>query len=181
MNAATVSIVAGDALAITLWQGEAGELVAEGLPGFASASLTIGGSGGAGDAQLELRPLVESPLLHQGPIAVRGVLGVQLFELAVPGEVFTAFEERIIGRYTGFRSALGWSYAGLYDVRSEGLGLPATRAVVYAVDAASGKEAQRQAEAAGPAPADIRAFGDECSTYKADPGSWLWLEPGRPA
>ena len=182
MNVTTAhSISAGDALGITLWRDGAREFVAAGLPGFTSATLAVGRAAAEGDATLELRPLVESPLLHAGPIEVRGVLGAQLFELAVPGEVFTAFEERIIDRYTAFRSALGWSYAGLYDVRSEGIGLPAARAVVYIVDVASGEAAQRLAEASGPAPADIRTFGEECSTYKVDAGTWLWLEPGRPA
>lgn len=95
---ATASISAGDALGITLWaEGGGGALAASGLPGFASADLAIGGPAGPGDARLDLLPLVESPLLHAGPIAV---------------------------------------------------------------------------------PADIRAFGDECSTYKTDPGTWLWLGPG---
>ena len=176
---ATASISAGDALGLTLWaEGGGGALAASGLPGFASADLAIGGPAGPGDARLDLLPLVESPLLHAGPITVRGVLGVQLFDLTVPGEVFTAFEERIIDRYTAFRSAVGWSYAGLYDLRAERLGLSAARAVVYVVDAAGGDAALQSAAAAGAVPAHIRAFGNEGSTYKTDPGTWLWLGPG---
>ncbi len=181
-TATTTSIASGDTLHIALHQaGATGSRSAVGLAGFAGAELQAGGAGqdaaGAGDATITLTPLVESPLLAAGPITVPASIGVQLFDLTVGGEVFTAFEERIIGRYTEFRSAMGWRYAGLYAVESQGLAHPFARAVVYVVDVPTGAEAQRLAEAGGAPPAEIMAFGAECSTYKTDPGTWLWLEP----
>lgn len=178
------SIAAGDSLAIALHAGPAqGGRVATGLPGLASADAAAGPRAGAipgTTASLRLTPLVESPLLAAGPIATPGAVGVQLFDLTVAGEVFTEFEQRIIGRYTEFRSAMGWRYAGLYAVEAAGAVQPFARAVVYVVDVATGDEAQALAAAAGAPPAEIRAFGEECSAYKTDPGTWLWLEP-RPA
>lgn len=191
-TATTTSIAPGDTLHIALHHAAStGARSAVGLAGFAGAELRAGGAGqsaggagqgaagagDAGDAAIKLTPLVESPLLAAGPLAVPATIGVQLFDLTVGGEVFTAFEERIIGRYTEFRSAMGWRYAGLYAVESQGLAHPFARAVVYVVDVPTGAEAQQLAESGGAPPAEIMAFGAECSTYKTDPGTWLWLEP----
>ncbi len=136
-TATTTSIASGDTLHIALHHAAAtGARSAVGLAGFAGAELRAGGAGqgaagagDAGDASVTLTPLVESPLLAAGPLAVPASIGVQLFDLTVGGEVFTAFEERIIARYTEFRSAMGWRYAGLYAVESQGLAHPFARAV----------------------------------------------------
>lgn len=181
---ALTAIAAGDTLAVALHTDPAqGARRATGLPGLASADAGAGMGAAAAPgatATLILTPLVESPLLAAGPIATPASVGIQLFDLTVAGEVFTEFEQRIIGPYTAFRSAMGWRYAGLYAVAAEGAVHPFARAVVYVVDVPTGAEAQALAAAAGAPPTEIRAFGEECSGYKTDPGTWLWLEP-RPA
>ena len=87
------------------------------------------------------------------------------------------FEQRIIERYTDFRDAMGWRYVGLYDLEPVGPALAGDLAVVYAVDAPTADAALALQQQAPAPPTEIVAFGAECSSYKANAGDWLWLEP----
>src|SRR5574341_579219 len=132
-------------------------------------------------ARLWLEPLALSPVTDSRlPLANR-LLEMLLYQ-PMPDkrlEDFVAFEHRITARYAEYMREAGWHYAWLYHAH----GFQAyMRADLYAIDAASPKEAVARDHArdeANGVPKDVEAIIAECRTYmnRQIERYVLWLRP----